>query len=152
MIEFETTVRVACPASTVFAFLSSFENLPKWNYFVVDVTQITPGPVGIGTTYHQVRKTDEQDFSVTEFEPDSKIAVKTLPGSSPDLEMQFTLWADAGETEIRDRWKLKTGKPVLIEKVGAGQIKSAVTQNLLKLKELLEAGRVTLQDGRQVTL
>jgi hypothetical protein len=152
VIEFETTVRVACPASRVFAFLSRFENLPKWNYFVLDVAQTTPGPVGIGTTYHQVRKTDEQDFSVTEFEPGRKVAVKTLPGSSPQLEMQFTLQADGSATVIRDRWRLDTGKPVLIEKLGVGQIKSAVTQNLLKLKELLEAGRVTLQDGRQVTI
>jgi hypothetical protein len=132
--------------------LSRFENLPKWNHFVVDVTQITPGPVGVGTTYHQVRKTDEQEFSITQFEPDLEIAIKTLPGSSPHLEMQFTLQADGSETLIRDHWRLETGKPSLIEKLGAGQVKSAVAQNLMKLKELLEAGRVTLQDGRRVAL
>jgi hypothetical protein len=152
MIEFETTVSVARPVSTVFAFLSRFENLPKWNYFVVHVTQTTPGPVGIGTIYHQVRKTDEQEFGVTEFEPDRKVAIKTLPGSAPRLEMHFTLQADGSETLVRDRWKLDTGKPKVIEMLGAGQIKSAVTQNLLILKELLEAGRVTLQDGRRVAL
>jgi hypothetical protein len=32
-----------------------------------------------------------------------------------------------------------------------GRVKSAVFENLTKLKELLQEGRVVLQDGRQVT-
>jgi hypothetical protein len=31
-------------------------------------------------------------------------------------------------------------------------VKSAVSENLSKLKELLQEGRVVLQDGREVTL
>jgi hypothetical protein len=49
-------------------------------------------------------------------------------------------------------WKLDLGKPALLEKLGAARVKSAVAENLEKLKQLLEEGRVVLQDGRQATL
>ena len=36
-------------------------------------------------------------------------------------------------------------------KLAGGRVKSAVAENLAKLKKLLEEGRVVLQDGRQIT-
>jgi uncharacterized membrane protein len=148
MIEFENTIRINRPIAEVFAFLSDLENIPKWNYYVLEVTKLSNGPIGIGTIYHQVRKTDEQDIHITEFEQNHKIVIKTLPQSSPSLEMRFTLSADDNTTRIRDEWKLDSGWPAPLEWLGTGRIKSAVAENLTKLKELLEMGRVILQDGR----
>ena len=82
MLEFENAVDVDRPIDEVFAFLSDFENIPKWNYYVIEVRQLSEGPIAIGTTYHQVRKTDEQEFHITEFETNRTVAVKTLPQSS----------------------------------------------------------------------
>lgn len=59
MLEFENTIRIDRPVDEVFAFLPDFENIPKWNYYVLEVRQLSESPIGIGTTYHQVRKTDE---------------------------------------------------------------------------------------------
>jgi uncharacterized membrane protein len=153
MIEFEHSISIERPISEVFAFLSDFENFSKWNYYVLRVRKISEGPVGAGTTYHQTRKTDEQVFHITEFESNLKVAVKTLPESSLQFERRFTLQAEGSTTHVMDKWeKLDTGQPVLIEKLAAGRVKSAVAENLGKLKELLERGRVTLQDGRTVSL
>jgi uncharacterized membrane protein len=152
VLEFENAVRINRPINEVFEFLSDFENMPKWNYFVLEVTKTSEGPTGIGTTYHQVRKTDEQYFHIIEFEPYHKVAVKTLPQSSPQLEMRFTLDAEGTTTIIRDEWKLDTGKPAFIEKLTRGRVKSAVAENLAKLRELLETGQVILQDGREATI
>ncbi len=151
MLEFENTIRIDRPIDEVFAFLSDFENIPKWNYYVLEVRQLSDGPIGIGTTYHQVRKTDEQDFRITEFEPNRAVAVKTLPQSSPSFERRFTLYEEGDTTRIRDEWKLDTGRPAVFEKLTGGRVKSAVAENLAKLRELLEEGRVVLQDGRQAT-
>lgn len=151
MLEFENTIRVNRPISEVFTFLADLENIPKWNYYVLEVRKLSEGPVGIGTTYHQIRKTDEQYLRITELEPDHKLTVKTLPQSSPDLEMKFILSEEGESTRIRDEWKLDTGLPVLIERLGAYKVKSAVAENLTKLKGLLEDGRVVLQDGRKAT-
>ena len=152
MLEFENIIRIERPVGAVFAFLSDFENIPKWNYYVLEVRRLSEGPTGIGTTYLQVRKTDQQDFRIIEFEPDHMVAVKTLPQSSPSFERRFTLYEEGDTTRLRDQWKLDTGKPALLERLARGRVKSAVAENLAKLKELLEEGRVILQDGRQVTL
>jgi uncharacterized membrane protein len=152
MLEFENTIRIDRPVEEVFAFLSDFENIPKWNYYVLEVRQLSEGLIGVGTTYHQVRKSDQQDLRIIEFEPGHTVAVKTLPQSSPDLEMRFTLYEEGITTRVRDEWKLNTGRPAIFERLAGGRIKSAVAENLAKLKELLEEGQVVLQDGRQVTL
>jgi carbon monoxide dehydrogenase subunit G len=65
--------------------------------------------------------------------------------------MRFTLHAEADTTLIRDAWKLDMGVPGLLERLGARRIQSAAVENLSKLKELLEVGRVVLQDGRPAT-
>ena len=145
MLEFENTIHIDRPVDEVFAFLSDFENIPKWNYYVLEVRQLSESPIGVGTTYHQVRKSDEQDFQIIEFEPNHSVAVKTLPHSSPSFERKFTLYAEGDTTHIRDEWKLDTGRPAILER-------SAVAENLAKLKELLEQDRVVLQDGRRVSL
>lgn len=152
MLEFENTIRIDRPVEEVFAFLSDFENIPKWNYYVLEVRQLSEGSIGVGTTYHQVRKSDQQDLRIIEFEPGHTVAVKTLPQSTPDLEMRFTLYEEGSTTRVRDEWKLNTGRPAIFERLAGGRIKSAVAENLAKLKELLEEGQVVLQDGRQVTL
>jgi uncharacterized membrane protein len=152
VLEFENTIAIERPIDEVFAFLSDFENIPKWNYYVLEVRQLSESPIGIGTTYHQLRKTDQQDFRIIEFEPNHRVAVKTVPQSSPSFERRFTLYAEGDTTRIRDQWKLDTGRPALLERLARGRVKSAVAENLAKLKELLEEGRVILHDGRQVTL
>jgi predicted DNA-binding protein (UPF0251 family) len=152
VLEFENTIPIYRLIDEVFAFLSDFENIPKWNYYVLEVRQLSESPIGIGTTYHQVRKTDEQDFRIIEFEPNHSVAVKTVPQSSPSFERRFTLYEEGDTTRIRDQWKLDTGRPALLERLAQGRVKSAVSENLTKLKELLQEGRVVLQDGREVTL
>jgi carbon monoxide dehydrogenase subunit G len=149
MLEFENSIRINRPIAEVFAFLVDLENLPKWNYYVLEVTKRSDGPIRIGTTYRQVRKTDEQDLRITELEPNHTLTVQTVLPSSPSLEMRFRLDAEADTTLIRDAWKLDTGVPALFERLGARRIQSAAAENLSKLKELLEVGRVVLQDGRQ---
>lgn len=152
MIKFENTIRIDRPITEVFAFLSDLENIPKWNYYVLKVKKVSNGPVAIGTLYHQVRKTDEQDFRITEFDKNHKLVVKTLPQSSPSLEMGFTLYEEGNTTRIWDEWRLDSGWPAPLEWLGAGRIKSAITENLTKLNQLLEEGKAVLQDGRLVML
>lgn len=152
MLDFENSIQIDRPIDVVFAFLADFENVPKWNYFVVEVKKTSAGPVGLGTTYHQVRKTDEQDFGITEFERNYVVAVQTLPQASPKFLRRFTLQEEGSGTLILDQWELDTGKPAIIERLAGGKVRSGVRENLGKLKRLLETGSVILQDGRKVTL
>jgi carbon monoxide dehydrogenase subunit G len=152
VLAFENTIRIDRTVAEVFAFLSDFEHIPKWNYYVLEVRQLFDNPIGAGTTYHQVRKSDEQDFRIIEFQPNHTVAVKTLPQSSPSFERKFILHEEGDTTRLKDEWKLDTVRPVILERLAGGRVKSAVAENLAKLKELLEEGRVVLQDGRRISL
>ena len=152
MIEFENAIEIDRPIALVFDFLADLENLPKWNYFVTRVTKTDSGPAGVGSTYHQVRRSDRQDLLIVEFEAHRLLTVETIPPSKPDL-LRRMIFEDMGDkTRVIDHWKLDTGHPAILQMVGKGRVKSAVRENLTKLKELLETGKVTLQDGRQATL
>lgn len=152
MIRFTNKITIDRPAKEVFEFLSDFENIPKWNYYVLSVEKVSEGPRGKSTIYHQARREDSQSFEIVEYRPHSTLAVKTRPGSSPGFERSFSLHAVDGRTEIVDDWTLDLGKGGIVERLATPAVKKGVMANMTKLKELLENGRTTLQDGRTVEL
>src|SRR6266849_562916 len=117
-MQFTNSVVIDRPVSEVFAFISNFENMRKWNYFVVDATNESAAGLGIGTTYRQRRKSDEQRYTVTEFEPDLRVAVRTL-SPAPDLKMRFTFELYGRGTRLTDEWVLETGLPRWLQGLGA---------------------------------
>jgi len=137
------------PIEEVFSFLLDFENLPKWNYYVVKVSKVTAGPITKGSVFHQVRKTDAQDLQIIELEFPSVVAIETLPPER-HLVMRFNLIAQGDHTKLEDAWQVKM--PRVIGWFAKKKIQPAVMENLQKLKTLLETGKVTLQDGRVETL
>jgi len=151
VIRFQNSLTIDRPVGEVFAFVSDFENMPKWNYFVQEVVQLGRGPRGVGTTYRQTRRTDTQRYSITEYDPDCRVTVETV-SPAPALWMRFTFEPVGDATRLTDEWELETGLNALFERLGAGRVKSAVAENLRKLKQLLETGEVRLQDGRTVDL
>src|ERR687892_218820 len=78
-MRFENSITIGRDPAEVFAFLADFENVPKWNYAIVETTKTSPGPVGVGTTYRQTRsvpsRSDER-FEVTAFEPPRRVEVQ----------------------------------------------------------------------------
>lgn len=152
MIEFTTFVDIDRPPDEVFAVVSRFENTPAWNYFVIDVTQRSAGPPGVGTVFHQVRKTDQQDFKIVALDPGRSVEIMTTPGSSPSFKIRYDFEAIDSGTRVRNAWQLGTGHHPLLERLGSHRIRTAVTENLHKLKQLLENGTTQLQDGRTSTL
>jgi hypothetical protein len=151
VIEFELTIKIEKPASDVFAFVADPTNVPKWNYFVMEVRKTSESPLGVGATYHQTRKNDSQDLRVAGFEKDRSVTIETIPPSKPEFSRTMEFSEENGQTLLVDRWQLDTGHPKLLQKLAAGRVKSGVEENLGKLKELLETGRTTLQDGRQIS-
>lgn len=147
MLEFNNKVEIRRPIAEVFQFLSNFENMPKWNYFVVNVKKISDGPVGINTAFRQKRKTDSQEYKIIEYEPNKSVAVKVQP-PGVKLTMRFTFQSSYNDngTMVVDKWKFDTGIPALFARIGAINVKAAVAENLEKLKQLLETGKTILQD------
>lgn len=150
MLELSNKLEIRRPIAEVFQFLSNFENMPKWNYFVVNVKKISDGPVGINTAFRQKRKTDNQEYKIVEYEPNKRVAIEFQP-PSVKLTMRFTLKSshNDNDTVVVDEWKFDTGIPALFARIGITNVKAAVAENLEKLKQLLETGKTILQDGRE---
>lgn len=149
MVEFENHVRIERPVEDVFGFSADPRNIPKWNYFVLEVEKTSEGELGVGSTFHQVRKTDEQDLRIEAFDVNRRVIVSTVPPSKPRLEREMMFEPEGGATKIEDRWKLELGG---LQRLASRRVQSAVRENLNMLKQLLETGSVRLQDGRQATL
>ncbi len=147
MAGFSNSITIGRPVQEVFRFVADFVNMSKWNYYVVEVSKVTLGPIGVGTTFRQLRKTDTQEYKVIEFEPDRRVAIEMLP-PAPALLMRFTFEPAGSSTSLTDEWELKGGLLGLFGSLAAGRVKSAAAENLDKLKQLLEMGEVRLQDGR----
>jgi uncharacterized membrane protein len=152
MIHFENELMIERPVEQVFNFVADLENLPKWNYFVEDVSRTSNNGSSRGSTFHQIRKEDEQDLKILEYIQNQLLVVETIPPSQPELHREIIFEDKAPSTVITDRWELKLGVPKILEPLAVLRVQAAVRANLQKLKTLLETGQVTLQDGRPISL
>jgi len=148
-VVFDNEIIIHRPINEVYAFLSNFENMPKWNYYLMSVKKTSTGDIAIGTTFHQVRKSDKQDYRIVELRYPDAIAMETLPPERK-LLMRFQLINMGPDTRIIDTWQIDA--PFFIAPFIKPFIKKAVAANLQKLKTLLENGQVVLQDGREIKL
>lgn len=144
MASFENTVTIRRPIAAVFAFLADFENIPTWNYAIVETKKTSPGPVGVGTTYRQLRSipsTSEEGFQVTVFEPISRLEVHGDIGPFTATISYLLAPTDDGTrlTNVVDL-ESASGALRLAAPLAASRVKAAVAANLDMLKQLLETG------------
>ncbi|MGZ3598502.1 MAG: SRPBCC family protein [Ktedonobacterales bacterium] len=149
MLTIEAQTNIRRPVHEVFAFLADFTHMPLWNYYINSVTQVSPGPLGMGTVFDQVRRSDRQQYAVTELLPDQQVAVHTLPPARP-LTLRFCLTPVEQGTQVIETWDLDTGLPGLLERLSQPRVRAAVATNLSVLSTLLESGEARLPDGRTV--
>lgn len=146
MASFENIVIIQRPVEDVFAFLADFENIPKWNYAIVETKKVSPGPVGVGTTYRQTRSvpsTSEEGFQVTVFEPARRLEVQGQIGPFR-ARLSYLLEPTGSGTRLRNAVDLgSSGLLTLVAPLATSRVKRAVAANLDTLKQLLE------EDGRR---
>jgi uncharacterized protein YndB with AHSA1/START domain len=144
MATFENTVTIRRAVEDVFAFLADFENIPTWNYAIVETKKTSPGPVGVGTTYRQLRSVpsrSEEGFQVTAFEPSSRLEVHGDIGPFTATISYLLAPTDHG-TRLTNVVDLESASGVLrlVAPLAASRVKTAVAANLDTLKRLLEPG------------
>jgi carbon monoxide dehydrogenase subunit G len=144
MATFENTVTIRRSPKEVFAFLADFENIPTWNYAIVETKKTSPGPVGVGTTYRQLRSIpgrSEEGFQVTIFEPTSRLEVHGDIGPFTATIGYLLAPTDDGTrlTNVVDL-ESASGARRLAAPLAASRVKTAVAANLATLKQLLETG------------
>jgi uncharacterized protein YndB with AHSA1/START domain len=138
---FENVVMISRPIEDVFAFLSDFENVPKWNYAIVETRKISEGPVGVGTIYRQVRSVpsrSEEAFEVTIYDPPRHLEIQGQLGPFPS-RLSYALDIIPAGTRVMNSVALELRGPGrLLGPVAVPRVRDAVGANLRKLKELLD--------------
>jgi Polyketide cyclase / dehydrase and lipid transport len=106
----------------VFGFLSDFENLPRWNYAIVETHKVSQGPVGVGTIY----------------DPPRQLEIRGQLGPFPS-RLSYALDAIPEGTRVTNTVELQLRGPGrLLGPLAVPGVRDAVATNLHKLKELLE--------------
>jgi carbon monoxide dehydrogenase subunit G len=140
MASFENTVIIRRPVEEVFAFLADFENVPRWNFAIVETTKTSPGPVGVGTTYRQTRSVptrSEERFEVTTFEPPRRLEVQGQIGPFR-ARIGYLLEPAGSGTRLRNLVDLGSSGPLtLVAPLVTSRVKHAVAANLETLEQLL---------------
>jgi carbon monoxide dehydrogenase subunit G len=140
---FENTVMIQRPVEDVFAFLADFENVPKWNYAIVETRKVSPGPVGVGTTYRQTRSVpsrSEEAFEVTAFESNRRLEIQGQIGPFR-ARISYLLEPAGTDTKVRNAVDLEfSGLSNLIAPLATSRVKHALADNLDALKQLIGAG------------
>ena len=141
-MHFVNVIDVERPIEEVYAYLADFENVPSWNYAIEVTEKTSDGPVGVGTTYRQVRtlpSMSEETFELTAYEPHRSLGLSgTLGPFSAELEYHLEP-LDRGtrltnEVELRPRGILGT-----LGQLAASRVREAVADNLAELKRILES-------------
>lgn len=81
------SIHVEVPRERVWAFINDMARYPEWIYFVREVFDISEGPVGKGTIYHERAKPGPfesvSEWRIVEFRPPER---QTHVGRMPEME------------------------------------------------------------------
>jgi uncharacterized membrane protein len=143
MARMETSIVIGRPLEEVFAFTTNFENQPKWQSRLLEATQISEGPIGVGTRWRLAAKflgqRIEFDQECIEYEPNRLYAGVGKSGPFPIEGRQTYQRVDAGTQidvtgEVRPGGFFKLAEPLVMN-----MLKRLTDADLANLKDLMEA-------------
>ena len=145
MAGLECSVTINRPIEEVFAFVSNYENDPKWSSATVEAKKTSEGPIGVGTTWLNVSKVlgrrVESEIEYIEYELNRKIAIKQTTGLYPHT-FHVTLELVEGGTKINFAGEFELGGFFgrIAEPLLTRIAKRPLEAGFAKLKDLMEAG------------
>jgi carbon monoxide dehydrogenase subunit G len=142
-VEFSNTITIDRPSRDVFAFIADFENVPKWNYAILETRKTSTGSVGVGSTYRQVRSLptrSEELLEVTELDPGRRFTVRGDLGPFTGTMTYEFEDAGGGGTRLTNTAHLEgRGIMKVAAPIASGRVRDAVAENLRALKGILES-------------
>ena len=143
MIKVETTVHINRPPQEVFAYLSNFENNPRWQSGMREARFTSEGPLRLGSTYEQVAsflgRPVLSTFEVIAYAPGQMVKATSTSGSFP---ITFTRMVVAEEEGTRVTAVIEgdaSGFFKLAEPLLTRFVQRSVDNDYANLKKILEA-------------
>lgn len=142
MIRVETSVFIGRPPEQVFAFISNFENNPKWQSGMQEAKFTSEGPLGVGSSYAQVAKflgrRVESNFEVIDYEPNRLVKATSTSGSFPITFTRVVEPIDGGTLVTAIIEGDASGFFKLAEPLLARMVQRSVNADYANLKYILE--------------
>ena len=144
MARAEASLVINCPVNKVFAYLADITRGTEWQSELVESQQTSSGPMGIGTTIREVRRflgrNLETVFTITEYEPDYRLAFESASGPIP-MRGYYSLEGSGNGTKVTLAVEAElTGVFKMTEPLVVHSAKRQMDADIAKLKEILEAG------------
>jgi len=136
------------PPNEVFDFIATrhFQNHPRWDPELLEMRQTSPGPVGVGTTAHVVRRQGrrrvEGAATVIHYEPCRRAAWDVRFGAFA-LHQAVDLLPEQGGAATRVRLSIETGAtgPIrFLLPLLRGRFRRTMTRSLATIDSLIEQG------------
>jgi uncharacterized protein YndB with AHSA1/START domain len=139
-------IEINRPAADVFPWLTESDKLKQWVTGLTDVTQLTPGPMQVGTkardTIVEGNQKMSADVLITEFEANKILGVH-LETDAFANDVRYELSEHEGRTRLQATghatykiWLARLMEPLLTP-----AIQQSLQDDLEKLKKLVEAQR-----------
>lgn len=143
-MRFSNTIEIRRPPDEVFDYLATPENIPHWNYAITESERSPSGPVRVGTRIRQRRtipRPAEEELAVTELVPGDRLVLVGDLGPFHGT-ISYALEPTSKGTQLLNVAELEASGPLrLAAPLVAGRVRTAVAENLAKLKSILESGR-----------
>ena len=142
MIEIGHSAIINRPVSEVFAFVADVNNVGQWQSPVTEARKTSEGPIGAGTQYSYagqfLGKQIEVVTQITEFEPDKKLAFKSVSGPKAEAAWTFAAVEDGTKVDMALQGEVG-GLFNLAEPVLARMLSRRIEADWSNLKDLLES-------------
>jgi uncharacterized protein YndB with AHSA1/START domain len=141
------SVTIRRPVEDVFRVLTTPELTPKWSASAVEEQLTSPGPAGLGSTRRAVvraggGRTTTNETVVTVFEPNRKVAMRTISAPVP-FEAAWTFTTLPDGTRVDWTWSFEfKGVARLFGPPFAVYFRRSHQADLARLKRMMEAGEL----------
>lgn len=139
----DITLMIDRAAKDVFAVLADVSLNARWSSTSVEGRQTSPGPVGLGTTAHEISRFAgrriEVDSTIVDFEPDRRLGYVTSGGPFP-FKGTFEVEPTGGGTRLMATFDASpVGMLRLADRLITMLGKRQLGRDLATLKRLMEA-------------
>ncbi len=103
MAHYHTTVSSRMDVDTAFRYMSNFANAATWDPGVASASQVTPGEIGLGTTFQLVTLFNGREvpltYEITEFEPSRHVVLRAESALIRSID-RVTVTSTAGGSDV----------------------------------------------------
>ena len=147
MARVDLHVTIGRPVADVFRVLSTPELTPRWSANAIEEHATTPGPARVGSRRRATvraigRGTTENEIEITEFEPERRIAVRSVESVVP-FTSAWTFTPVDGGTRVDWRWDFTLGGRLRpFDWIVAAVFARAFRPDLERLRSMMESGEL----------